>query len=164
MSESENPIDPSEYRRVLGNFPTGVTVVTCHDDDGPAGMAIGSFASVSLDPALVAFFVGKESGTWARIEKSGSFCVNVLAADQVELCSTMASRAEDKFAGVDWTPAGSGSPVLPDVIAVIDCDIDKVHDGGDHWIVVGRVLTLDTGRESDPMVFYRGGYGTYAAL
>jgi len=162
VTEPENQIDPSEFRRVLGHFPTGVTVVTCHDAAGPAGMAIGSFVSVSLDPPLVAFCVGKESGTWARIEQAGSFCVNVLASDQAELCGVMASRAEDKFAGVDWVAAGSGSPVLPDVTAVIDCVLDKVHDGGDHWIAVGRVLSLETARDADPMLFFRGAYGTFA--
>lgn len=162
---SDQPeIDPAEYRRVLGHFPTGVTVVTAHDADGPVGMAIGSFASVSLDPPLVAFFVGKESGTWARIEKAGHFCVNVLGEDQLELCGTMASRAEDKFAGVTWTPARSGSPLLPDVIAMIDCETDAVHDGGDHWIVVGRVLDLDTLREAPPLLFFKGDYGTFAPI
>jgi len=85
-----------------------------------------------------------------------------LASDQAELCGVMASRAEDKFAGVDWVAAGSGSPVLPDVTAVIDCVLDKVHDGGDHWIAVGRVLSLETARDADPMLFFRGAYGTFA--
>ncbi|MCP4084073.1 MAG: flavin reductase family protein [Actinomycetia bacterium] len=160
---SDHPeIDPAEYRRVLGHFPTGVTVVTAHDGDGPVGMAIGSFASVSLDPPLVAFFAGKQSGTWARIDKADHFCVNVLGDDQLELCSTMASRAEDKFEGVSWMAAPSGSPVLPDVIATIDCKTDAIHDGGDHWIVVGRVLHLATHREAGPMVFFKGGYGSFA--
>jgi flavin reductase (DIM6/NTAB) family NADH-FMN oxidoreductase RutF len=154
-------IDPGEFRRVLGHFPTGVTVVTSCDGEGPVGMAIGSFASVSLDPPLVAFFVGKESGSWSRIETAGHFCVNVLAEDQVDLCGTMAGRAVDKFLGIEWSKAASGAPVLPGVIAAIDCRIDAVHEGGDHWIVVGRVLSLDTVREAPPMLFFKGGYGTF---
>ena len=165
MTNAENAIDPAEFRRVLGHFPTGVTVITAHDDDGPVGLTIGSFASVSLDPALVAFFVGKESGSWARIQNAGSFCVNVLGDDQGELGGLMASRAEDKFAGVEWKPAGTGSPMLPDVIAVIDCTLDAVHEGGDHWIVVGRVQSLDTVRsDAAPLLFFKGGYGTFASL
>jgi flavin reductase (DIM6/NTAB) family NADH-FMN oxidoreductase RutF len=158
----EDPqIDTDEFRRVLGHFPTGVTVVTACDEGGPVGMAIGSFASVSLDPPLVAFFVGKDSGSWARIERCGHFCVNVLAHDQLEVCATMAARGDDKFADVLWKRAGSGSPVLKEVIAAIDCRIENVHEGGDHWIVVGRVLELDTHRDASPLLFYRGSYGTF---
>jgi flavin reductase (DIM6/NTAB) family NADH-FMN oxidoreductase RutF len=160
---SEEPsIDPGEFRRVLGHFPTGVTVVTAHDGEGPIGLAIGSFASVSLDPPLVAFFIGKDSGSWSRIESAGHFCVNVLAHDQIELCGTMASRGLDKFDGIEWAEATSGAPVLPDVIATIDCLIEAVHEGGDHWIVVGRVQSLDTVRHAaEPMLFFKGGYGTF---
>jgi flavin reductase (DIM6/NTAB) family NADH-FMN oxidoreductase RutF len=158
----ETQIDTDEFRRVLGHFPTGVTVVTACDGVGPVGMAIGSFTSVSLDPPLVAFFPAKDSGSWARIEQCGHFCVNVLADDQLEMCATMASRGDDKFADIVWERAGSGSPVLTEVIATIDCRIEDVHEGGDHWIVVGRVLALDTHRDAAPLLFYKGSYGTFS--
>jgi flavin reductase (DIM6/NTAB) family NADH-FMN oxidoreductase RutF len=162
QTDTEPQIDTDEFRRVLGHFPTGVTVVTACDGNGPVGMAIGSFASVSLDPPLVAFFVAKDSGSWSRIEQCGHFCVNVLADDQLEVCATMASRDIDKFAEVVWQRAGSGSPVLPEVIATIDCRIENVHEGGDHWIVIGRVLELDTHRDAAPLLFYKGAYGTFS--
>jgi flavin reductase (DIM6/NTAB) family NADH-FMN oxidoreductase RutF len=158
----EPQIDTDEFRRVLGHFPTGVTVVTACDGNGPVGMAIGSFASVSLEPPLVAFFVAKDSGSWTRIEQCGHFCVNVLADDQLEVCATMASRDIDKFAEVVWGRAASGSPVLPEVIATIDCRIENVHEGGDHWIVIGRVIELDTHRDAAPLLFYKGAYGTFS--
>src|SRR6478735_1807171 len=87
------PVDPAEFRRVLGHFATGVTVVTAHDPDdpdGPAGFACQSFASLSLDPPLVTFMVARTSTTWPRIARAGAFCVNVLGADQGPLCRSFA--------------------------------------------------------------------------
>src|SRR3546814_9749215 len=95
-------------------------------------MAVGSFASVSLEPPLVAFFAGRSSSTWPRIEAAGSFCVNILAEDQEGICRRFASKEDDKFAGIAWHQAGSGSPLLGGVLAWIDCDIDSVVDAGDH--------------------------------
>ncbi len=157
-------IESADFRRVLGAFPTGVTVVTAAGADGPVGVAIGSFASVSLDPPLVGFFLGTGSSSWPGLEAAGHFCVNVLGSHQVELCGKMASRDPAKFDGVDVTAAPhTGAPILPDVLAWIDCRIDRVLDGGDHHIILGRVLALDTVNEdADPMVFFKGGYGTYA--
>lgn len=165
MSEANDPvIDPGQFRQVLGNFPTGVTVVTANGADRPIGVAIGSFASISLEPPLVGFFLGTQSGSWAPMEAAGHFCVNVLRADQQELCGVMASRADDKFDGVDTTPAPwSGAPILPGIQAAIDCRLDQVVELGDHNLVVGRVMHLALGDDGDagPMVFFQGGYGTF---
>ncbi|WP_329547006.1 flavin reductase family protein [Streptomyces sp. NBC_01356] len=163
------PVDQTEFRRVLGNFATGVTVVTAPAADaapgegggsgtGPAGFACQSFSSLSLDPPLVCFMVGRTSSTWPRIARAGVFCVNVLGAHQGELCRGFAVRGGDKFAGVvyDATPV-TGSPRLADATAWIDCTIHAVHTGGDHLIVVGRVEALGTGDdEADPLLFHRG--------
>ena len=156
-------IDPAEFRRVLGHFPTGVTVVTAQPPDGPIGVAIGSFASISLDPPLVGFFLGTSSSSGAGIEAAGHFCVNVLAAEQLELCAVMASKAPDKFDGVDTTPApGTGAPVLPGVHAVIDCSLESIIEVGDHNLIVGRVLHLGADDNGTvPMVFHKGQYGTF---
>lgn len=164
MSEDVVTIDPSDYRRVLGHFPTGVTVVTTLDGDRPVGVAIGSFASISLDPPLVGFFLGSTSGSLAAIEAGAGFCVNILGHEQLALCGAMASKSADKFDGVDWSPApASGSPVLPGVVGVIDCHLDQVIELGDHKLIVGRVGHLDTiDADSGAMVFYRGQYGTFA--
>lgn len=160
-------IDPSEYRRVLGHFPTGVTVVTGADEHGAAGMAIGSFASVSLDPPLVMFCPTKTSTSWQQIKATGSFCVNVLGEDQKDVCGTFAGKADDKFAGIDWTTDTTGSPVIPGSLAVIDCEIHSILDGGDHDIVVGLVTSLSTAvdaGERGPLLFFQGGYGRYEGL
>lgn len=157
-------IDPNEFRRVLGHFPTGVTVVTGADADGATGMAIGSFASVSLDPPLVMFCPGKDSASWSQIKKTGSFCVNVLGEDQKDVCGVFASKADDKFAGIEWTTEATGSPVIPGSIAWIDCEVHAIHDGGDHDIVVGKVVALDTAADNGPLLFFQGGYGRYQGL
>ncbi len=161
---SENPeIDSGDFRNVLGHFPTGVTVVTATGEERPVGVAIGSFVSISLDPPLVGFFLGTESGSWPPMEASGHFCVNVLCEDQQALCGVMASKADDKFDGVDVTIApGSGAPVLPDIHAMIDCRIHQVVPAGDHNLIIGRVLSLETRRDAPPMIFYKGQYGSFA--
>ena len=155
-------IDSGVFRNVLGHFPTGVTAVTAVNNGKPIGMAIGSFTSVSLEPPLVAFLPGKESGSWKEIREAGSFCVNVMGQDQMEVCGVMASRAEDKFADVEWSPAGSGSPIISGSIAYIDCDIEMIHDGGDHDIVIGRVLKLEVMDSKSHLVFFQGNYGTFS--
>ena len=155
-------IDSGVFRNVLGHFPTGVTAVTAVNNGKPVGMAIGSFTSVSLEPPLVAFLPGKESGSWQEIREAGSFCVNVMGQDQMEVCGVMASRSEDKFADVEWSPARSGSPIISGSIAYIDCDIEMDHDGGDHDIVIGRVLELEVMDSKSPLVFFQGNYGTFS--
>lgn len=159
---SAQSFDSARYRQVLGHFPTGVTVITAAPDGVPVGMAVGSFSSVSLDPPLVAFFAGRGSSSWPKIEASGAFCVNILAEDQEELCRRFASKEEDKFAGLGWSAAGSGSPVLEGVLAWIDCDIESVIEAGDHYGVIGRVRDLSVGHDGSPLVFFRGGYGRFA--
>jgi flavin reductase (DIM6/NTAB) family NADH-FMN oxidoreductase RutF len=156
-------IEAAHYRQVLGHFPTGVTVITAMGSDGPVGLAVGSFCSVSLDPPLVAFFPDKRSSSWPQIQQAGRFCVNILAEEQEDICRVFASKGTDKFAGLGWKPTVNGSPRLDEVLAWIDCEIDAVHDAGDHEIVVGRVVALDVARTDGPgpLVFYRGGYGRF---
>lgn len=160
---SDQPsIDSRLFRDVLGHFPTGVTAVTAVNEGRPVGMAIGSFTSVSLDPPLVAFLPTKDSSSWGDIRAAGSFCVNIMAQDQMATCGVMASRADDKFADVEWRPGPTGAPIIEGSIAYIDCTIEAVHDGGDHDIVVGRVVELEVLDAKDPLLFWKGGYGTFA--
>jgi flavin reductase (DIM6/NTAB) family NADH-FMN oxidoreductase RutF len=157
-----NTVDEARFRQVLGHFPTGVTVVASKpEDDPPVGLAIGSFFSVSLDPPLVGFCPGKSSSSWPLIESTGSFCVNVLADDQEDVARIFAGKGDDKFQTVGWKPAGTGSPVIRDVLAWIDCTLDEVHEAGDHYIVTGLVHELKVEREGHPLVFFRGGYGSF---
>jgi flavin reductase (DIM6/NTAB) family NADH-FMN oxidoreductase RutF/DNA-binding IclR family transcriptional regulator len=157
--------DAAKFRQVLGHFPTGVAVVTGKDAEGkPAGMAVGSFSSVSLDPPLVAFMPDKSSSSWPKFRDSGAFCVNILGAEQESVCRAFAMKGGDKFAELGWHPASSGSPVLDGALAWIDCDIDVVHEAGDHYIVIGLVRELDIGTPALPLVFFQGGYGRFSSL
>lgn len=166
------PVDPGEFRRVLGHFASGVTIVTAHDPDdegGPAGFACQSFASLSLDPPLVTFMVARTSTTWPRIARAGVFCVNILGADQGALCRGFAVSGADKFAGVAYRPApATGSPLLDSVSAWVDCRIQAVHTGGDHLIVVGRVEALGAaadgggGGGNGPLLFHQGAFGRFS--
>lgn len=127
----------------------------------PLGLAVNSFTSVSLEPALVAFCVAKRSQTWPKLRATGTFCVNILAEHQEALSRAFAGRPPDRFLGVGWRPGRSGAPILADVLAWIECAVDAEHDAGDHLIVVGRVRDLDVVGEGRPLVFYRGGYGRF---
>lgn len=169
---ADERIPPSleEFRRVLGAFASGVTVVTAPGRDGepPAGFSCQSFASLSLDPPLVVFMVARTSATWPRIARAGVFCVNVLGAGQEELCRAFAvsgSRTADKFTGVRHGPSpATGSPLLSGVPAWVDCAVHAVHTGGDHLIVVGRVEALGTDEReaARPLLFHRGAFGTFS--
>jgi 3-hydroxy-9,10-secoandrosta-1,3,5(10)-triene-9,17-dione monooxygenase reductase component len=153
-------IDSARFRQVLGHFPTGVTVITATGPDGPAGLAVGSFFSVSLDPPLVAFCAAKSSTSYPKIAEAGHFVVNVLSEDQEEISRVFASKGTDKFSGIGYHHAlGTGAPVINDVLAWIGCDIQDVHEAGDHYIVVGLVHEMEVGHEAGPLVFFRGGYG-----
>lgn len=158
-------IEPDHFRNVLGHFPTGVAGITAIGPDGaPAGMTVGSFTSVSLQPPLVAFMPAKGSSTFPKIRAAGCFCVNILGAEQEDVCRAFAARGTDKFAGLSWTSAPSGAPVLDGAIAWIDCDIESVTDAGDHYIVLGRVRELATGRSGLPLLFFQRGYGQFSSL
>ncbi|MEU2035424.1 3-hydroxy-9,10-secoandrosta-1,3,5(10)-triene-9,17-dione monooxygenase reductase subunit [Nocardia amamiensis] len=158
-------IDDRRFRNVLGRFCTGITVITTCTSPGddipaePIGFACQSFAAVSLDPPLVLFCPTKRSRCWAAIEKSGHFCVNVLSEEQKQVCARFGSREPDKFTGTDWATSELGLPILDGALATIQCTVHNVVDGGDHYIVTGRVLALTESTDSGrPLLFYRGQY------
>lgn len=156
-------IDPLWYRQVLGQYPTGVCVVTARSPAGEVvAMVVGSFSSVSLDPPLVAFFPDRKSSSWAKLRDCERFCVNILGADQEDVCRKLASRDPDKFAGVAHSASAHGNPILDGAVAWIDCDRHAITDAGDHEMVTGRILDLDVGGGGLPLLFFRGGYGRFA--
>ena len=156
-------VDTAFHRMVVGRFCSGVTIITgVNGPPGrsrPAGFTCQSFASLSLDPPLVIFTVGRSSRSWPDIRRSGAFCVNILASGQEGLCRVFAVSGADKFAGIDWEPSPvTGSPRLPGSLAWIDCTIEAEHPGGDHYIAVGRVQALDVALPSSrPLLFYASG-------
>ncbi len=151
--------DTATFREILGHFVTGVTIITAIDDGEPVGMAANSFTSVSLDPPLILFCAAHSSSTWPRIRSARSFTVNILDEKQEDLCRLFAQKGADRFSQVGWRAGAGGSPVLEDVHAYIDCDIWAEYEGGDHVIVVGRVLDLGLSADAGPLLFYRGTYG-----
>jgi len=157
-------VDPQMMRSVLGHFVSGVTVVTATAPEGPVGFTCQSFSSLSLEPPLVAFAPSRSSRTWPQLRDARRFCVNVLAERQSELSTQFARSGTDKFAGVPWTPSPHGSPVLDGVVAWIDSELWAEYDGGDHTIVVARVLDLGADGSRTPLLFHRGAYGLQAAL
>ncbi len=150
-------IDPAAFRNVLGQFATGITVVTAMEDGAPVGFTCQAFAALSLDPPMVALAPSKSSTSWPRMVKAGAFCVNVLAEDQEALCRTFALSGGDKFAGVAWRLGDAGTPVLDGTLAWVECRLEAVHDAGDHELVTGRVQRLGVGT-GEPLLFYRGRY------
>lgn len=164
-SVSEAGIDAAHFRDVLGSYPTGVCVISALDPDGiPAGMVVGTFTSVSLDPPLVGFLPDKNSSSWPKIEQAGRFCVNVLASDQQDICRRVAAKGPEKFAGIDYALSDNELPVITNAIATIECTIHSVTDAGDHWFVLGAVLGMKTSRDEDPMLFHRGRYGGFSEI
>jgi len=164
VSDNVPPIDGARFRRVLGNYPTGVTIVA-GIDVGPVAMVIGSFGSVSLDPPLVEFMPATTSRTWPRIAAGGVFSVNICGAHQEDLVGSFFAKDADPFDGIAWHAGPTGSPIIEGCIGWVDCRIAEVHEAGDHYIVIGEVV--DLGADDDdaaPLVFYRGGYGTFGEL
>ena len=150
--------DASDFREVLGQFATGVTIITAMDGDEPAGVAANSFTSVSLEPPLVLFCVARTSSTWPRIERARKFAVNILGEHQEDVSRLFATKGADRFGQIEWHLGAGGSPVLHDCLAYLDCEFWAEYDGGDHIIVVGQVLDLGITEGPGPLLFYGGEY------
>jgi flavin reductase (DIM6/NTAB) family NADH-FMN oxidoreductase RutF len=158
-------IDESEFRRIMGHFPSGVAVVTSRRDDGaPCGLTVSSLASLSLEPRLVLVCVENDADSRACIERAGAYAVNVLEEGKGEALARRfaAGARDDKFTGVAYHPEQTGSPVLDDALAWMDCRVAEVLPGGDHTVFIGEVLRGDA-REGTPLVYYRGGYGRFVS-
>ncbi len=151
--------DGDAMRSVMGSFATGVTVVTAVDDGLPVGFTCQTFVSLSLDPPLIALAPARTSTSWPRIREAGTFAVNVLAGEQADVCRAFARSGSDKFAGIDWVAGRTGSPLLPGALAWVECEVELIHDAGDHELVIGRVAALGR-RDGEPLVFFQSGLST----
>jgi flavin reductase (DIM6/NTAB) family NADH-FMN oxidoreductase RutF len=155
--------DERAFRTTMSNFCTGVVIATGIVDDQPAGFAAQSFVSLSLEPPLIALCPAKSSTSWPKLRASGSFCVNILAADQQAVCDAMARSGGDKFAAFAWQKGVTGSPILEGVLGYVDCRLEAEHEAGDHTIAVGRVVDFSIADETAaPLLFFRGGYGAFS--
>ena len=151
-------LSPRRIRNVLGHFATGLTVITAATENGPAGFTCQSFASLSLEPALVTFSPARTSSTWPLLRAAGRFTVNILPAEHQHLAGQFARSGADKFAGVDHSPSPLGNPVLDGALAWVDCELHQEYDGGDHTIVVAAVRALSARSNVDPLLFFKGDY------
>jgi 3-hydroxy-9,10-secoandrosta-1,3,5(10)-triene-9,17-dione monooxygenase reductase component len=153
--------DPERFRTVIGSFPTGVTVVTCHGPDGPAGLTTNAITSVSLDPVLMLVCFDNGSRTLTAVRDAGRFAINILRAGQEELARVFASKrvAREKFESVTHTVA-HGVPVLDGALAWLACDLVELRPAGDHTMGLGAVTGMDIDPEGRPLVFFRGAYTT----
>ncbi len=156
-------LDSRELRFALGNFPTGVTVITSVTDSGELlGATANSFSSVSLDPALVLFSLDRGAFSLDAYQKAGVFAVNILSLDQQELSSRFARALGDKWEGIEYETWETGSPIFPGTLATFDCRVWNTYDGGDHVIFVGEVLQMSRDANAAPLIFFRGQYGALA--
>ena len=150
------------FRDALGNFATGVTIVTCNSTAGPLGITANSFASVSLEPPLVLWSPARASKRCAAFEAAEHFAIHVLSESQQDHCATFAKEGGN-FGGLDWTRSEDGVPLIENCLARFQCVRHAVYDGGDHSIIVGRVQIASV-RDGKPLVFSRGSFGQFAKL
>ncbi|MGP3925222.1 flavin reductase family protein [Streptomyces sp. 8N616] len=163
VSESKKlrpaPVDGGVFREVCGQFVTGVAVITCQGSDKElVGVTVNSFTSVSLDPPLVLFCIHRESRAMPAIRESGGFAVNILASDQAGVCRAFAARDTAGFGELAHRSGVTGSPVIDDSLAFLDCRLHDLHSAGDHEIVLGEVVDLGLLREEQPLAFFRSSH------
>jgi flavin reductase (DIM6/NTAB) family NADH-FMN oxidoreductase RutF len=152
-------VDQSEFRRVMGHFATGVTVITTHDGKGKlAGLTANAVSSVSLNPPLVLVCVDKNAESYPCFAASQVFAINVLSEEQEAISRRFAKSGGEKFSGLGYKLGATGAPLLADTIAHLECDIRHAFDAGDHTIYVGEVRNLGVESELDPLLYFRGGY------
>ena len=145
-------------RNALGNFATGITVITALNENGePQGMTANSFSSVSLEPPLVSWCVGRESRLFNLFQKTSHFAVNILTTEQEETSQLFASPTDDKFEHIKWHEGLNGLPLLDDSPCQFQCEIEHRYSGGDHTILIGRVLEF-ANKPMSPLIFHGGQY------
>ena len=151
-------IDKREFRHILGKFSSGITIATVLDADGAChGMTANSFTSVSLTPPLVLICVDHRARIREHFRIGAHFGINILSASQKSLSDRFAGSGYDRFEGIAWHAGETGVPLLPDVLATLECARVDVVTAGDHDIVIGEVLHAGC-REGEPLVFYGGQY------
>ena len=158
---ASEPIDQSTFRRLMGQFATGVTVITVKRGEVMHGMTANTFTSLSLDPPLVLFCVGRDARMAGLLDGADGFAINILANDQEDVSRHFAGRHFEIGAGVELLQQGPVAPLVPGSLGALSCLIETMHDGGDHWIVIGRVIALHeqpVGTEKQPLVFFRSRY------
>lgn len=150
-----------EFRRLIGCFATGVTIITAARGEEVRGMTANAVTSVSLDPLLLLVCVDKSTITHQFMEESAAFAVNILAEDQEQISRALASRESmdaRRLVGYAYRPGQNGAPILEGCVAYLECRVAEIFPGGDHSIFIGQVEEGSIMREAQPLIFYRGKY------
>jgi 4-hydroxyphenylacetate 3-hydroxylase, reductase component len=157
--------DTAAFRRALGNYPTGVAVVTAAPPERhPMGITVNSFASVSLDPPLVLWCLDRKSDRYEIFTKAKSYTVSILGTAHEAVSVRLAKQGAHHLEGIDLLATEIGPPALADALAIFECAAHAAHEGGDHAILVGRVLRFERRDAGAPLVFFRGRYGALAEM
>jgi len=159
-------IDANIYKLVMGSFPSGVTVITTLDEDGAiVGLTASAFSSLSMEPALVLFCPNYSSDSYPVLIKNKRFAIHLLSGDQQNEAYAFARKGKDKARGIDWTLSELGNPLLSNATAIIECELWREYEGGDHAIMVGAVQNLIVPQQqSRPLVYCRGKMGSLPAF
>ncbi len=152
-------IDSRQFRNALGNFATGVTVITAKDlNGGYVGTTASSFNSVSLEPPMILWSIDKSARSLQAYREAEFFAVNVLAEDQLQLSNHFAGQMDDKFSAIDYEVSEHGNPLLAGSVASFDCRTAHIYEGGDHYIIVGEVVRFEADHGKPALLFHRGVY------
>ena len=159
-------IDTNAYKQVMGSFPSGVTVITTLDDDGQiVGLTASAFSSLSMDPALVLFCPNYSSDSYPVLIQRKRFAIHLLSADQRDEAYAFAKKGKDKAQGIEWSLSELGNPILANATAIIECELWREYEGGDHAILVGAVKNLIVPEQHvPPMIYCRGKMGALQAF
>lgn len=160
-----NSIDRQKFKNSLANWAAGVSVVTARTDHAVHGMTVNAFSSVSLDPPLILVCISQATRIHQMMHDSGGFAVNILAEDQAEWGKLFAGfypEIEDRFNGIDVITAATGAPVLPGVLAWLDCEVHQTTTAGDHTIFLGRVRACDSVEAQAPLIYTQRAWGSFA--
>jgi flavin reductase (DIM6/NTAB) family NADH-FMN oxidoreductase RutF len=159
-------IEPGIYKEVMASFPSGVTIVTTLDAEGNlAGITASAFSALSIDPALVLFCPNYASDTYPVLRESKQFAIHLLSADQQAEAYAFAGKGKEKTKGIEWQLSDLGNPLLGKATAIIECELWREYDGGDHAIIVGAVKNLILPQTPvTPMIYHRGKLGALPGL
>ena len=155
-------VDSKAFRHALGQFATGVSVVSGLMPDGtPAGLTVSTLASVSLDPPLVSFCIARATASLDAFVQGETFAVSILGEDQKAVSDLFASRPDDKFDDVTWKAGDNGCAIVSGSLASLECSRVALHEVGDHVLIIGQVDRVDAAGEGNPLLYFRGGYGRF---
>ncbi len=160
---SNSAIDPATFRHALGLFATGVTVITVQRGEIMHGMTANAFSALSLDPPLILFCVGRQARMAKFLDGADGFAVNILSADQERASAQFAGYDKPGEGAIERLQRGPLAPIIPGSLVSLSCAVESLHEGGDHWIVVGRVVEIhepEGGNQRPPLLFFRSRYGT----